>query len=591
MQKKVVLSIMMLVLSMSFLNYGVDETASVSPSVVIVGIVEPQPPIEVMVCNSFEIRINVTNVTDLGSFIVALSFNNAMMWVLEAKNGTSNVANLMSFDPVSENGTVVPLGNSNATGVIRLKGQYYSPVSGNETLAVIKFKCHSAGNSYLTLLPDTKLQTPSLIAINRDLSPPCMCKQVTTRSDEIPIDRNYTLCTDLNFTGSLLFNIVEDNVVLDLNNRLITSNTTGIAIQATNKSNICIKNGELDTFQHGVWISNCTNVKIINMTFIQPKVIGIYVTRGTRDFTIANCKFRLQGLGESIFVSESDHGVISDNTISENDLGIQILQSSDCTITRNVLSYNNIGLVLNNAHSNTIFNNDFVGSMKNHTQLTSSTNCTWNAVYPLGGNYWDNYKGNDDFSGTNLTALRVPGSDGIGDTPYSVGDNNLDQYPLMHSRSSVPKLNVFSKGFTRCLHNETRTYLIGLYADSIISSDSFVFDRTWNNETSRYEGSISFNVTRSTFCKAIICRELLDGVLEVFVDDVPTACFLNWEGNLTCGYVYADFIYNISEAHTIKIKGQVVTRLEGDLDGNCIVNIIDFAIAARNFGDKIEPKP
>ncbi len=52
---------------------------------------------------------------------------------------------------------------------------------------------------------------------------------------------------------------------------------------------------------------------------------------------------------------------------------------------------------------------------------------TWNQPYPVGGNYWTGYAGVDRFSGP---AQNVPGSDGIGDTPYTIG-SATDDYPLM----------------------------------------------------------------------------------------------------------------------------------------------------------------
>ncbi|MCI4323431.1 MAG: right-handed parallel beta-helix repeat-containing protein [Thermoplasmata archaeon] len=56
----------------------------------------------------------------------------------------------------------------------------------------------------------------------------------------------------------------------------------------------------------------------------------------------------------------------------------------------------------------------------------------WNAVYPIGGNYWSGYAGKDLFSGP---AQNVAGSDGIGDTPQPIPDaapSYFDAYPLMH---------------------------------------------------------------------------------------------------------------------------------------------------------------
>ncbi len=54
----------------------------------------------------------------------------------------------------------------------------------------------------------------------------------------------------------------------------------------------------------------------------------------------------------------------------------------------------------------------------------------WDNNYPLGGNYWSDYSGVDNFKGPNQD---IPGSDGIGDTPYIIDADSQDNYPLMES--------------------------------------------------------------------------------------------------------------------------------------------------------------
>ena len=66
--------------------------------------------------------------------------------------------------------------------------------------------------------------------------------------------------------------------------------------------------------------------------------------------------------------------------------------------------------------------------MFNAIDLTFPCNNTWHNGYPSGGNYWDDYTGVDNFKGPNQI---LPGSDGIGDTPYAIPFGNEDRYPLM----------------------------------------------------------------------------------------------------------------------------------------------------------------
>jgi hypothetical protein len=53
----------------------------------------------------------------------------------------------------------------------------------------------------------------------------------------------------------------------------------------------------------------------------------------------------------------------------------------------------------------------------------------WDDGYPSGGNYWSDYTGVDLRKGPYQNET---GSDGIGDTPYSIDSDNADRYPLMN---------------------------------------------------------------------------------------------------------------------------------------------------------------
>ena len=64
--------------------------------------------------------------------------------------------------------------------------------------------------------------------------------------------------------------------------------------------------------------------------------------------------------------------------------------------------------------NNEFYHNNFINNSKQ--VITESVN-VWDDDYPSGGNYWSNYTGVDEKSGSNQDEL---GSDGIGDTPYVI---------------------------------------------------------------------------------------------------------------------------------------------------------------------------
>jgi parallel beta-helix repeat protein len=99
------------------------------------------------------------------------------------------------------------------------------------------------------------------------------------------------------------------------------------------------------------------------------------------------------------------------------------------TIRDNIVHHNGLGIYMNSSNviGNKVYHNDVIA---NTLQAWDKDNNIWDNGYPSGGNYWSDYAGVDDFSGA---GQNVPGSDGIGDTPYTFSGGQ-DNYPLMEAR-------------------------------------------------------------------------------------------------------------------------------------------------------------
>jgi parallel beta-helix repeat protein len=129
-----------------------------------------------------------------------------------------------------------------------------------------------------------------------------------------------------------------------------------------------------------------------------------------------------------IYMEYSQNNNITHNTISSNQgYGIQLLSSSDNTITLNNISYNVLGINISNSLNNRIYHNSFFNNT-NQAYDDSNNGNFWDNGYPSGGNYWSDYTGQDTKRGPNQD---IPGSDGIGDTPYEIDSDSRDNYPLM----------------------------------------------------------------------------------------------------------------------------------------------------------------
>jgi parallel beta-helix repeat protein len=125
------------------------------------------------------------------------------------------------------------------------------------------------------------------------------------------------------------------------------------------------------------------------------------------------------------FDSSSVNNIISGNTIENNTVGLGKNYSSEYNST----SITDIALENSSAtalySTNTVFHNNFI----NNTDQANAS-AIWDNGYPSGGNYWSDYAGVDLYSGP---YKNITGNDGIGDTPYIIGANNTDHYPLMNS--------------------------------------------------------------------------------------------------------------------------------------------------------------
>lgn len=198
--------------------------------------------------------------------------------------------------------------------------------------------------------------------------------------------------------------IVANDITLDLNGYSVIS-AGWIGIFANGRSHVTIANGSIRTCDPaGIYLDNSQFITIRNVTVSTITFIGIDVVRSS------NCT------------------AINSTILDCGMTGIELLAYSYYNkIENNTLRHNQNGLTIGGT-ANIVYHNNFID---NNHQASSSWPTFWDDGYPSGGNYWSDYVGIDVKKGPNQNQ---PGSDGIGDTPYSVGD----RYPLMYPVGSQP---------------------------------------------------------------------------------------------------------------------------------------------------------
>jgi len=329
---------------------------------------------------------------------------------------------------------------------------------------------------------------------------------------------------------------INDEIIVEKNNIVVDGAGytlqglpgSGIGIYLLFRSNVTIKNMEIKNFWAGIQLSYAFNNTISGNNITANDYYGIYITYASHNTISGNniTEPRYPPSFSGIFLDEnSGNNIISGNNMLGFYLnGILGEGSSNNIISGNTMKDNFNGIWLSGGSNNRIYHNNFID---HSTDCSCPLSTTLDAGYPLGGNYWDRYSGNDLFSGL---FQNETGSDGIGDTPYVMGYGNEDNYPLMGMFSDF---------------NATSEHNVQTICNSSISD--FQFNGT----------AICFNVTGENdttgFCRICIPTALMNDTFRVFVNGteiLPSPEPLS-SSNSTHNYLY--FTYDHSTQQVIII--------------------------------------
>ncbi|MBE0511414.1 right-handed parallel beta-helix repeat-containing protein [Candidatus Bathyarchaeota archaeon] len=243
------------------------------------------------------------------------------------------------------------------------------------------------------------------------------------------------------FTGNINDSIVveRDNIVVDGAGYTLQGTGNGKGISLTSRSNVFIRNMEIEGFREGIFLNGSSN-NIISGNYITNNFLGIWFWLASNNTISGNnitANKRGVALGGSVsaFEQGSHYNNISGNNIINNDVGIHFFGSSN-KIIGNYIAKNEEGIYVSGhvpfagSQNNIIYHNSFIHNTKQVNDVhweepfsAISVNI-WDDGYPSGGNYWSDYE--DRYP----NAKELDGS-GIWDTPYVIDENNQDRYPLM----------------------------------------------------------------------------------------------------------------------------------------------------------------
>jgi len=226
----------------------------------------------------------------------------------------------------------------------------------------------------------------------------------------------------------------------------VNNNKEGISLHVSSNNNTI--SGNIASYNEwGIFLESGFNNRLMNNT-ANSNSIGILLWSSFNNIMNNNVSNNLDG----IFLSGSSNNNITDNAANSNNEwgifleggfnnrlinntanfninGISISSSSNNAIFNNTANNNtNCGIHLYYSSNNLIFRNNFMNNSLNAND-THPANNDWHHPVLLEGNYWSDYAGVDDGSGTGKHAIA---GDGIGDTLIPHPDANYDNYPFMN---------------------------------------------------------------------------------------------------------------------------------------------------------------
>jgi nitrous oxidase accessory protein len=219
----------------------------------------------------------------------------------------------------------------------------------------------------------------------------------------------------------------------------------------------------------GILIKGAFNNIYENIVTVDDSFFASLDVRGNENIVAMNNVTRgmaIGGLENSVFQNRIAHGGF-------------LISGYNNTFYANYATYGvSIGNRVTDAANNTFYHNNFVADTKIEIR---------EGVY--GPNFWDNgVEGNywNDYNGTDVDG------DGIGDTPYSINENNQDNYPLM------APIKTFDAGTW-----EWTQYNVDIISNSTVS------DFRFNPEGALIKYVVTGENGTTGFCRVTIPKDLL----------------------------------------------------------------------------------
>jgi parallel beta-helix repeat protein len=248
---------------------------------------------------------------------------------------------------------------------------------------------------------------------------------------------NITYVFTRNINASFI--IERSNIVIDGDGYALLGRIYHAGFVVWGVDNVTIKNVNIKGFNGGIDLTSSNNCTISGNSITNNSGgLNFFDASGNRIFG-NHIASNVDGLD----FNAGSHNIIIGNNITANHYdGMWIYGPfNNNVISGNNITHNGRGIRLHffdntGPYDNIIVHNNFDQNNNGGVRVDATSKIFHNSLdngYPSGGNYWGFYNGTDLFCGRYQNET---GSDGIGDSPYMIDQNNVDRYPLMQPYNS-----------------------------------------------------------------------------------------------------------------------------------------------------------
>jgi len=366
----------------------------------------------------------------------------------------------------------------------------------------------------------------------------------------------YNFGVDGNWLADFLNDIDESNTVNDqpirylINQHWLTIDSLTFEsmgyLGLINSTNIKVEELEVQNNKQGVLFAFVANSSIASVTAVD-NWNGVYVAH-SKNVSVSWCKAnynydygikffnssRSSATGNNvdnngwagIGLFKSPSSILDKNEANFNSYNLHIVYTNSSIITRNNASGlspnkpSSYSIAVYYSHNNRIYHNSFSTTLlyiesRNGSRFTPANK--WDNGYE--GNYWLYYSGRDKEY------------DGLGDSAYSVGENNVDNFPLM------------GRFWDFIVLFEGRLYGITVISNSTVSHFEFV------SGDARISLVVSGRNETQGFCRIAIPNALIQEVenasVEFVIGGVQPVLLRNWSDSSN-HYWYFSYIHSVN---------------------------------------------